>query len=385
MSEFKNDEGLDLSKDPMALQRLREAAEKAKIELSNSTQTEINLPYIMPVDGVPKHLVRTLTRSKFEQMCDDLIVRGMNICKKAMSDANIKIGDIDEIILVGGSTRIPAIQEAIEKFFNKKPNKGVNPDEVVAIGAAIQGGVLMGDVKDVLLLDVTPLSLGIETMGGVFTKLIESNATIPTKKSEVFSTAMDNQPSVEINVLQGERPLAKDNRSIGRFHLDGLPPSPRGIPQIEVTFDIDANGIIHVTAKDKATDKSQNIRIESSSGLSDEEIKQMKEEAELNADNDKKEMEKITKLNQADGLIFQTEKQLVDMDDKLSDDNKKSINDALTELKECYESKDMDKIDESVTKLNNLWNLITTEMYQSASSEGKPDFNDVDFEEIKSE
>lgn len=385
MSEFKNDDGLDLSKDPMALQRLREAAEKAKIELSNSTQTEINLPYIMPVDGVPKHLVRTLTRSKFEQMCDDLIVRGMNICKKAMSDANIKIGDIDEIILVGGSTRIPAIQEAIEKFFNKKPNKGVNPDEVVAIGAAIQGGVLMGDVKDVLLLDVTPLSLGIETMGGVFTKLIESNATIPTKKSEVFSTAMDNQPSVEINVLQGERPLAKDNRSIGRFHLDGLPPSPRGIPQIEVTFDIDANGIIHVTAKDKATDKSQNIRIESSSGLSDEEIKQMKEEAELNADNDKKEMEKITKLNQADGLIFQTEKQLVDMDDKLSDDNKKSINDALTELKECYESKDMDKIDESVTKLNNLWNLITTEMYQSASSEGKPDFNDVDFEEIKSE
>jgi len=385
VSEFKNDEGLDLSKDPMALQRLREAAEKAKIELSNSTQTEINLPYIMPVDGVPKHLVRTLTRSKFEQMCDDLIVRGMNICKKAMSDANIKIGDIDEIILVGGSTRIPAIQEAIEKFFNKKPNKGVNPDEVVAIGAAIQGGVLMGDVKDVLLLDVTPLSLGIETMGGVFTKLIESNATIPTKKSEVFSTAMDNQPSVEINVLQGERPLAKDNRSIGRFHLDGLPPSPRGIPQIEVTFDIDANGIIHVTAKDKATDKSQNIRIESSSGLSDEEIKQMKEEAELNADNDKKEMEKITKLNQADGLIFQTEKQLVDMDDKLSDDNKKSINDALTELKECYESKDMDKIDESVTKLNNLWNLITTEMYQSASSEGKPDFNDVDFEEIKSE
>jgi len=385
VSEFKNDDGLDLSKDPMALQRLREAAEKAKIELSNSTQTEINLPYIMPVDGVPKHLVRTLTRSKFEQMCDDLIVRGMNICKKAMSDANIKIGDIDEIILVGGSTRIPAIQEAIEKFFNKKPNKGVNPDEVVAIGAAIQGGVLMGDVKDVLLLDVTPLSLGIETMGGVFTKLIESNATIPTKKSEVFSTAMDNQPSVEINVLQGERPLAKDNRSIGRFHLDGLPPSPRGIPQIEVTFDIDANGIIHVTAKDKATDKSQNIRIESSSGLSDEEIKQMKEEAELNADNDKKEMEKITKLNQADGLIFQTEKQLVDMDDKLSDDNKKSINDALTELKECYESKDMDKIDESVTKLNNLWNLITTEMYQSASSEGKPDFNDVDFEEIKSE
>ncbi|MFT6873229.1 MAG: molecular chaperone DnaK, partial [Roseivirga sp.] len=321
--EFKADEGLDLTKDPMALQRLKEAAEKAKIELSSATSTEINLPYIMPVDGVPKHLVRSLSRAKFESLAGNLIKRSMDPVKKAMSDAGYSTSDIDEVILVGGSTRIPKIQEEVEKFFGKKPSKGVNPDEVVAIGAAIQGGVLTGEVKDVLLLDVTPLSLGIETMGGVFTKLIESNTTIPAKKSEVFSTAADNQPSVEIHVLQGERPMAKDNRTIGRFHLSDIPPSQRGVPQIEVTFDIDANGIMQVSAKDKGTGKEQNIRIEASSGLTDAEIEKMKQEAEANAESDKKEKEKIDKLNTADSLIFQTEKQLKDYGDKLSDENKK--------------------------------------------------------------
>ncbi|MEJ2004038.1 MAG: molecular chaperone DnaK, partial [Cyclobacteriaceae bacterium] len=327
--EFLKDENIDLRKDPMALQRLKEAAEKAKIELSSSTETEINLPYIMPVDGVPKHLVRKLSRSKFEQLADDLIRRTLKPCEQALKDAGASPSDIDEVILVGGSTRIPRIQEEVEKFFGKKPSKGVNPDEVVAIGAAIQGGVLTGEVKDVLLLDVTPLSLGIETMGGVFTKLIESNTTIPTKKSEVFSTAADNQPSVEIHVLQGERPMAKDNRTIGRFHLDGIPPAPRGVPQIEVTFDIDANGIMNVSAKDKGTGKEQKIRIEASSGLTEEEINKMKEEAKANADSDKEAKERAEKVNTADSLIFQTEKQLKEYGDKLSEDNKTKINSAL--------------------------------------------------------
>ena len=331
--EFLKDEKVDLRKDPMALQRLKEAAEKAKIELSSSTETEINLPYIMPVDGVPKHLVRKLSRAKFEQLSDDLVRRTLRPCEQAMKDAGVSPSDIDEVILVGGSTRIPRIQEEVEKFFGKKPSKGVNPDEVVAIGAAIQGGVLTGEVKDVLLLDVTPLSLGIETMGGVFTKLIESNTTIPTKKSEVFSTAADNQPSVEIHVLQGERPMAKDNRTIGRFHLDGIPPAPRGVPQIEVTFDIDANGIMNVSAKDKGTGKEQKIRIEASSGLTDEEINKMKEEAKANADSDKEAKERAEKVNMADSLIFQTEKQLKEYGDKLSDDNKTKINGALEDLK----------------------------------------------------
>jgi len=367
--EFKNDEGVDLKKDPMALQRLKEAAEKAKIELSSSTETEINLPYIMPVDGVPKHLVKKLTRSKFEQLADDLVKRSMEPCKKALSDAGMSASDVDEVILVGGSTRIPKIQEEVEKFFGKKPSKGVNPDEVVAIGAAIQGGVLTGEVKDVLLLDVTPLSLGIETMGGVSTKLIEANTTIPTKKSETFSTAADNQPSVEIHVLQGERPMAKDNRTIGRFHLDGIPPAPRGVPQIEVTFDIDANGIMNVSAKDKGTGKEQKIRIEASSGLTEEEIEKMKQEAEANAEADKQEKEKIEKVNNADSMIFQTEKQLKEYGDKLSDDNKTIINSALEELKKAHQSQDLAAIDAALEGMNKAWEGAAQEMYQATGGQ----------------
>jgi len=404
--EFKSDEGLDLTKDPMALQRLKEAAEKAKIELSSSASTEINLPYIMPVDGVPKHLVRSLSRAKFESLASNLVKRSMEPVKKAMSDAGYSTSDIDEVILVGGSTRIPVIQEEVEKFFGKKPSKGVNPDEVVAIGAAIQGGVLTGEVKDVLLLDVTPLSLGIETMGGVFTKLIESNTTIPSKKSEVFSTAADNQPSVEIHVLQGERPMAKDNRTIGRFHLSDIPPAQRGVPQIEVTFDIDANGIMKVSAKDKGTGKEQNIRIEASSGLTDAEIEKMKQEAEANAEADKKEKEKIDKLNGADSLIFQTEKQLKDYGDKLSEENKKPIEEALANLKTAHGSQDADSIDAGMEALNKAWEAASQEMYaaQAADGAGQPgpdaggdagaegaaakedgasDVSDVEYEEVK--
>ena len=402
--EFKKDEGIDLRKDPMALQRLKEGAEKAKIELSSSTSTEINLPYIMPVDGVPKHLVKTLSRAKFEQLSEKLVSRTLNPCKKALKDAKINVSEIDEIILVGGSTRIPKIQEEVEKFFKKKPSKGVNPDEVVAIGAAIQGGVLTGEVKDVLLLDVTPLSLGIETLGGVFTKLIEANTTIPTKKSESFSTAADNQPSVEIHVLQGERPMAKDNKTIGRFHLDGIPPAPRGIPQVEVTFDIDANGILNVSAKDKGTGKEQNIRIEASSGLTDEEINKMKEEAKANADSDQKEREKIDKINAADGLIFQTEKQLKEFGDKLSKPNKKAIQDSLDKLKSIHKEEKIDEIDGAIEALNKSWEAASQEMYKATQeqqgaapdqktppgnkSKGKnknDDISDVDFEEIKEE
>jgi len=363
--EFKNDEGIDLRKDPMALQRLKEAAEKAKIELSSSSSTEINLPYIMPVDGIPKHLVRSLSRAKFEQLTDDLVKRSMDPCKKALKDAGLNPSDIDEVILVGGSTRIPKIQEEVEKFFGKKPSKGVNPDEVVAIGAAIQGGVLTGEVKDVLLLDVTPLSLGIETLGGVFTKLIESNTTIPSKKSETFSTAADNQPSVEIHILQGERPMAKDNRSIGRFHLDSIPPAQRGVPQIEVTFDIDANGILHVSAKDKGTGKEQKIRIEASSGLSDEEIEKMRQEAQANAEGDKAEKEKIEKINAADSLIFQTDKQLADYGDKLSADNKTAIEGALAKLKEAHGKQDVAAIDAATEELNTVWQAASQEIYQA--------------------
>ncbi len=368
--EFLSDENIDLRKDPMALQRLKEAAEKAKIELSSSTSTEINLPYIMPVDGIPKHLVRSLSRAKFESLAENLVKRSMDPVKKAMKDAGYSTSDIDEVILVGGSTRMPKIQEEVEKFFGKKPSKGVNPDEVVAIGAAIQGGVLTGEVKDVLLLDVTPLSLGIETMGGVMTHLIESNTTIPSKKSETFSTAADNQPSVEIHVLQGERPMAKDNRTIGRFHLSDIPPAQRGTPQIEVTFDIDANGIMHVSAKDKGTGKEQKITIEASSGLTDEEIQKMKQEAEANADTDKAEKEKIDKLNGADSLIFQTEKQLKEYGDKLSDENKTPVEEALANLKTAHGSQDIDSIDTAMEALNKAWEGASQEMYAAAGAEG---------------
>ena len=367
--EFKKDESIDLRKDPMSLQRLKEAAEKAKIELSSSAQTEINLPYITATDSGPKHLVRTLSKSKFDQLIDDLVKRTIDPCKTALKAAGLSKSDIDEIILVGGSTRIPAVQDAVEKFFDKKPSKGVNPDEVVAVGAAIQGGVFTGDVKDVLLLDVTPLSLGIETMGNVMTKLIEANTTIPTKKSQVFSTAADNQPAVDIRIAQGERPMYPDNKEIGRFQLADIPPAPRGVPQIEVTFDIDANGILNVTAKDKATGKEQNIRIEASSGLTEQEIEKMKKDAEANAEADAKAKETVDKLNSADAMIFQTEKQLKEFGDKLSDDKKKPIEEALEELKKSFESKDLEKIDPALEKINEAWKAASEEMYKAQQNQ----------------
>ncbi|WP_257668419.1 molecular chaperone DnaK [Parapedobacter tibetensis] len=400
--EFKNENnGFDLSQDPMALQRLKEAAEKAKIELSSSSSTEVNLPYITADQTGPKHLVRTLSRAKFEQLADSLIKRTIEPCKSALKNAGYTASDIDEIILVGGSTRIPAIQEAVKKFFGKEPSKGVNPDEVVALGAAIQGGVLTGEVKDVLLLDVTPLSLGIETMGSVMTKLIEANTTIPSKKSEVFSTASDNQPSVEIHILQGERPMAGQNRTIGRFHLDGIPPAPRGVPQIEVTFDIDANGILHVSAKDKATGKEQKIRIEASSGLTDDEIQKMKQEAEANAESDKKAKEEVDKLNAADALIFSTEKQLKEYGDKIGEEKKAPIEDGLKKLKDAYAAKDFVAIDAAQAELQNAWNAASEDMYKAsqeasasgqaegaadqAASDSADDVTDVEFEEVKDE